>query len=75
MTNITLKCPWGERIKEMIEDYLSNPSEYGNGPIEIVMNTDRVVAYKGDKEYDKGFDNGLPITLSDDFEADSPARK
>ena len=75
MTNNTLKCPWGERIKETIEDYLSNPSEYGNGPIEIVMNTDRVVAYKGDKEYDKGFDNGLPITLSDDFEADSPARK
>lgn len=52
---------------DKLDDIIANPSKYRDRPIEIVMDTDRVVAYEGDPEYDEGFHNELmTVKLNDE---------
>lgn len=51
---------------DTLNDIIANPSKYRDRPIEIVWDYDRVVAYEGDPEYDRGFYNELmPIKLNE----------
>lgn len=50
---------WGEAIKAAIDEIVANPSKYRDGHVEIILDSDRVVAHEGDPEYDEGFDNEL----------------
>lgn len=50
---------WGETIKAAIDEIIANPSKYRHESIEIILDSDRVVAYEGEPGYDDGFYNEL----------------
>lgn len=59
---------WGETIKAAIDEIIANPSKYRHESIEIILDSDRIVAYEGEPEYDEGFHNELmTVKLNNDL--------